>query len=350
MSSVQQGDVVGGFRVGELIGEGAMARVYRAEDSTTSRTVALKVLEVDDSTPPAQRNELVQRFEAEARIATQLEHPNLVKVHGAGNDGERLFIAMELVAGDTLDDLLRTGRILAPEEIADLAGEIGAALDHAHSRGVVHRDVKPGNVLLTAMGAAKVVDFGVAREAASTLTATGVRVGTPAYMAPEQVRGQAVTPASDQFALAALTYRMLTGKLPFRGGRPTDVMFAIVNEQPEPPSASNVRLDRRVDEVLLRGLAKEPADRFTSCSELVGELRRALSLEADAPNPPGAASAPSATTTVSGAKADDLRRQIEEQAARRRGDADTLPVWRRPVVLAVGGGLILLLLLWAALT
>lgn len=350
MNAAAESRTFGSYRTNGLLGCGAMASVYLAENVETREQVALKVMEIDGALSESRRDELVRRFQAEARIASRLDHPNLVRVHETGRDGDFLYLAMEVVPGDTLDDVLRTGRILELQEIVEVAAAVAATLDHAHARGVVHRDVKPGNVLLSESGATKVVDFGIAHEATSTLTGTGIRIGTPAYMSPEQVRGAQVTGAADQFGLAVLLYRMLTGRLPFQGDRPTDMMYAIVNEEPPPASSMNVRLDRRVDAVLQRALAKEPEARFADCSSLVDAIRQALGMApaTDTAANPDAAGL-SMTMTVTPASAEAIRREIAAGARGAPPVVDETPLWKRKAVVAAIVAAGLLLLLWAAL-
>jgi serine/threonine protein kinase len=192
-------DQIGRFRIKRVLGSGAMGVVCLAEDPVLGREVAIKAIQLHPGLSEKQIVELRQRFETEARAAAKLAHPNLVTIFDAGLEQENLYIAMEFVEGEGLDSMLEGGRQLAPEEISQLVGQLASALDYAHADGIVHRDIKPANVLVSRLGHVKITDFGVARQAASTQTATGAMIGTPAYMSPEQVTGNPVSGASDQF-------------------------------------------------------------------------------------------------------------------------------------------------------
>jgi serine/threonine protein kinase len=216
----------------ELLGDGGMAEVYLAHDNSLDRRVALKVLReryADDE-------EFVERFRREALNAAALNHPGIVQVYDRGRTEDGAFyMAMEYVPGGTLKERMKAEGSLDPHEAADLASQVAEALAVAHERGIVHRDVKPQNVLLAASGEAKVSDFGIARAASSeTMTQTNAVLGTLAYMSPEQVRGERVGPASDLYSLGVLLYEMLTGELPYRGDDP--IATAMKRLEGEPPT------------------------------------------------------------------------------------------------------------------
>jgi TonB family protein len=253
-----------------------MGVVYRATDPVLGRTVAVKCIQVHPGLAEGEVSELRQRFENEARSAATLSHPSVVTVFDAGADDHTLYIAMELVLGEALDDVLASGRVLSYKEIADLALQLAGGLDHAHRKGIVHRDIKPANVLINRRGQPKITDFGVARQAASTLTATGTIIGTPAYMSPEQITGHQVTGASDQFSLAIVFYEMLTGRRPFVGEGATTILYKIVHEEPEAPHSVRGALPGGLDAVMLRALNKDPGARFDSCTEFAEALRQVL--------------------------------------------------------------------------
>ena len=208
--------------------------------------------------------------------AAALSHPNLVPIYDAGTEEGALYIAMEYVAGESLDDVMKSDRVLTYKEVADLVLQIGSALDYVHSRGIVHRDIKPANILLTRAGIPKITDFGVARQASSELTATGTILGTPTYMSPEQITGHKITGASDQFSLAILLYEMLTLQKPFDGEGATTILYKIVHEQPQAPDEVSSTVPRAASEPLLRGLAKKPEDRFANCVEFAEAVRATL--------------------------------------------------------------------------
>ncbi len=268
------------FRLGSAIASGGMGAVYEAEDSTLGRRVAIKVLAEHLAADPVYR----ARFAREARAAARVSsHPNIVSIYDVGEASERPYLVMELMEGGDLGAKLRRGRVAREDALDWLAGA-AAGLDHGHAQGVVHRDVKPGNLLLDATGRVAVGDFGIAHlETEHTLTASGELLGTAAYLAPEQLLGERATARSDAYALAVVAFELLTGGRPFAGphaapaaGRPL-----------EAPRASERAPDlpRGVDRVLARGLAADPQDRADSCGAFVGALVAAL-LEVDPPPAP----------------------------------------------------------------
>lgn len=267
----------GRFEVKKLLGRGAMGTVYLAEDPVIGRQVAIKVLRtqvsVVDSDDVA---EIVERFEREFRSAGTLTHPNIVTVYDVGQQDEQPFIAMEYVRGESLESVLLSDRKFTFKEVSDLAAQLASALDYAHERSIVHRDIKPANILMTWDGKAKVTDFGVAKLASSTMTRTGTIIGTPAYMAPEQVTGHPVSGAADQFSVAVILYELLTKERPFAGDSPTSILYKIVHETPQPPRELNRDLPEKINQVLLRALSKDPEDRFDSCAKLARAVRSAL--------------------------------------------------------------------------
>ncbi len=270
----------GRYEVQKPIGRGAMGMVYLAVDPVIGREVAIKVIQLADGFPDAERLDLRSRFEREFRSAGTLVHPNIVTIYDVGDEGGVPFIAMEYVAGGALEAVLGAGRAFTDPELADLVRGIASGLDHAHQRGIVHRDVKPANILLTADGRPKIADFGVARLAESGLTRTGTVVGTPWYMAPEQITGQPVSGVSDQFSLAVMVYQMLTGERPFTGERSSTVLYKIVHTNPVSARVLNQRLSAELDAVLLRALDKSPDRRYPSCTGLAQALAGALGVAA----------------------------------------------------------------------
>jgi len=257
---------VGRYQIIEELGRGAMGVVYRGYDPTIGRTVAVKTVQLD-----AGDTELVMRFRREVQAAGVLSHPNIVTIYDAGEDQGLFYIAMELVEGETLQKMLAQGP-LPVEQVIPLAEQIAAALDHAHGHYIVHRDVKPANIIVSG-GHVKVMDFGIAKVTGATLTGTGQVLGTPSYMSPEVVKGQGADSRSDQFSLGVMLYEMLTGTKPFGGDNITTVIYKIIGEHPEPPSAVKASLDPGVNCVLLKALAKNPAERYQNCGELVTDLK-----------------------------------------------------------------------------
>jgi len=272
------GMLVAGYRVEEPLGAGGMAVVYRARDERLGRPVALKVL------PPALAADagFRRRFTAESRAAAAVDHPNIIPVYEAGQVGRSLFIAMRLVTGGDLRGVLSREGPLPPARAAQFLSPIASALDAAHRAGLVHRDVKPGNVLVdTSPGRPEHVylsDFGISKGAASSagLTGTGQFLGTPDYTSPEQVRGLVADGRADEYALACVTWQLLTGTVPFARTDGMDVLFAHLHEPLPPLDALRPGLPAATGQVLARALAKEPGERYPTCGEFADALRDAL--------------------------------------------------------------------------
>src|SRR6266481_1654585 len=254
--------------IGEL-GRGAMGVVYKAKDPTIGRTVALKTMRLDVHGLDA--GELVRRFKNEARAAGLLNHPNIVTIYDAGEHDGIFYIAMEFIEGTTLHELLQQKRILEAEEAIQLSREICKGLDYAHSHGIVHRDVKPGNIMITARGAVKIMDFGIAK-AGGSMTSTGQVLGTPNYMAPEQVKGRGLDGRSDLFSFGVVLYEMLTGEKPFVGQNVTTIIYKIVNENPIPPRDLDATIHPGLSAIAVKALAKSPDERYQSGAQLVRDL------------------------------------------------------------------------------
>jgi eukaryotic-like serine/threonine-protein kinase len=275
----------GRYQLNSLLGVGGMARVYLASDRVLERLVAVKVL----SPPYAQDPVFVERFRREARSAASLSHPNIVAVFDSGSDAGDHYLVMEYVAGQSLAELLaRQGR-LAPRRTAELAIQVCEALAAAHAQGLVHRDVKPANVLVGDDGRVKVTDFGIVKAAATaTLTGTGTVLGTAAYLSPEQAQGGPVDARSDLYSLGCVLYELLCGSPPFGSGAdspPVAVASRHLHQPPAPPSARNPQVDASLDAVVLTALAKEPAQRYQSAIQLQAALERVLAGEAVAAGP-----------------------------------------------------------------
>ena len=256
------------YELGPVLGQGGMARVHQGLDRQLGRQVAIKVL-----APPFDRDrEFVERFRREARAAAGLSHPNIVAVFDSGSDDGTHFIVTELVEGETLADRLHRDGPMPPADAVAVAVDIARALAAAHARGLIHRDIKPGNVMLLPDGRVKVVDFGIARAAGSdTLTNTGVVLGSTAYLSPEQAGGQPVDERADLYSLGCVMYEMLTGHVPFSADTPIATMYRHVNEDAPPPSTI-APVQPELEDVVLRCLEKDPKRRFASASELEDAL------------------------------------------------------------------------------
>ncbi len=262
------GKTLGKYRIVEKIGRGGMGVVYLGVDETLDRKVAIKAI-----SPELVEDDLVRRFRAEAVTLARVNHPNIATVYELFQDDDQLLMVMELVSGQTFEQLIdRTGP-MAVERAASLAAQILDALGHAHRAGIVHRDLKPANLMLTDAGVVKVMDFGIARVSGTErMTSDGLMVGTPAYMAPEQVRGEEVDGRTDLYAVGVVFYRLLTGKLPFKAETAVAMIHSQLNEPPRPARTVRTELPDWLDAVLMRSLAKLPADRYQSAEE----FRRAL--------------------------------------------------------------------------
>jgi len=266
------------YRIDSLIGRGGMSVVYRAENRRLGNTLALKVLSSELVDDEAFR----ERFVRESRIAAALNHPNIIPIYDAGSYDGVLYIAMRFVDGPDLKELIRSRGQLTPTLTILLLGQVARALDAAHNKGLVHRDVKPANILVEAAdedsGHAYLADFGLIKHPASRsgLTATGQFMGTIDYVAPEQIEGKRVDGRTDEYSLACVLYECLTGRVPFVKDADVAVMWAHLNERPEPVSALQPDLSTSIDAVFDQGLAKNPDDRYQRCSDLIAAARTAL--------------------------------------------------------------------------
>ena len=256
----------------EILGGGGMAQVYLARDEVLERDVALKVLRVRY----ADDEQFVERFRREAKNAASLNHPSIVQVYDQGqSESGTYYIAMEYVPEGTLKERIKREGPLGPGEAAEIALRVAEALAVAHSRGIVHRDIKPQNVLLTPSGDAKVADFGIARAVSSrTMTETNLVLGTAAYMSPEQVRGERVGPASDLYSLGVVLYEMLTGELPYTADDPIATAMKHLEEPPRHPREVNPAVPETLDTVTAKLLAKRVEDRYAGAAQLADDLRR----------------------------------------------------------------------------
>ncbi len=266
------GTKLGQYEVQDFIGQGAMGLVYRAYHPQLERTGAVKVMQAIAPDPDS-----VARFRHEALAIAQMRHPNIVNVYDFGEFQGTPYMIVEYVPGGSLANKMSEGILDRKTAVKYLRG-IAAGLDYAHGHGVVHRDVKPANVLLAADDSPVLADFGLAKllQGSSLKSMTGMTTGTPAYMAPEQVTGSAVGPPADRYSLATIAYEMLTGYIPFDGEALMELLYSQVHREPPLPSSRDASLGPRVDGVLMRGLAKDPAARWDSCADFVDALAAAL--------------------------------------------------------------------------
>jgi serine/threonine-protein kinase len=279
---VQEGARLGGrYQVGKLLGRGGMAEVRLGTDLRLGREVAIKRLRSDLATDDT----FQARFRREAQSAAGLNHPNIVAVYDTGEemapDGSHVqpYIVMEYVQGRTLREVLNDGRKLLPERALEIITGVLGALDYSHRAGIVHRDIKPGNVMLTPSGQVKVMDFGIARavtESTSNMTQTSAVVGTAQYLSPEQARGETVDSRSDIYSTGCLLYELLTDRPPFVGDSPFSVAYQHVREQAEPPSTHNADIPPALDAIVMKSLAKRVEDRYQSAAEMLADVQRHL--------------------------------------------------------------------------
>ena len=267
------------YEIGGVLGRGGMAEVHRGRDLRLGREVAVKVLRHDLARDPS----FQVRFRREAQASASLNHPAIVAVYDTGEDrtstGATPYIVMEYVEGETLRDVLRREGHLSPERAMSLSADICGALDFSHRNGIVHRDVKPGNVMITPQGSVKVMDFGIARavsDSAATMTSTAAVIGTAQYLSPEQARGESVDARSDVYSLGCMLYELVTGAPPFTGDSPVAVAYQHVREDPKLPSSINPQIPPELDAILLKAMSKNPANRYQSAAEMRNDLLRAL--------------------------------------------------------------------------
>ncbi|RBY75889.1 Stk1 family PASTA domain-containing Ser/Thr kinase [Blastococcus sp. TF02-09] len=267
------------YEIGGVLGRGGMAEVHLGRDLRLGREVAVKVLRSDLARDPS----FQVRFRREAQASASLNHPAIVAVYDTGEDrtplGATPYIVMEYVEGETLRDVLRREGHLSPERAMTLAADICGALDFSHRNGIVHRDVKPGNVMITPQGTVKVMDFGIARavsDSAATMTSTAAVIGTAQYLSPEQARGESVDARSDVYSLGCMLYELATGAPPFTGDSPVSVAYQHVREDPRLPSSINPEIPPELDAILLKAMSKNPANRYQSAADMRNDLLRAL--------------------------------------------------------------------------
>ncbi|HYZ33071.1 MAG TPA: serine/threonine-protein kinase, partial [Crenalkalicoccus sp.] len=283
-------EIEGKYELRGMLGSGAMGTVLDALDRLIERRVAIKVVRRPPPGDP-EAEEAHARFRREAQAAGRLGHPNIVGVYDYGENAEQAWIVMELVEGGSLKDRLDRQERFPVPEIARILEQLLAALAYSHNRGVVHRDIKPANIMLTADGTVKIADFGIARLENSSMTQIGTLMGTPSYMAPEQLRGETVDARADIWAAGVVLYQMLTGEKPFEGGF-SAVMHKALNTEPAPPSQLSVTAPRAFDAVVAKALAKRPEDRFESAAAMAEAIRAAMAAPAGASGFAGAGPLP----------------------------------------------------------
>ena len=263
---------LGRYEIHGELGKGAMGVVYRARDPMLDRTVAVKTINM--AVELDEMGEYEARFYQEAKAAGGLNHPNIVTVYDIGKSGNIAYMAMELLEGRELKSLMAPDRPLPLVQALDYAAQVAEGLGYAHKHGVVHRDVKPANIMIVRDGLVKITDFGIARmRSAEVRTQTGVVLGSPRYMSPEQVTGKRAEPCSDIFSLGVILYELATGKSPFTGEDVSSIMFQILNFVPAPPSTLSPEAPEMLDFIVAKALAKAPAERYGDAREMARDLR-----------------------------------------------------------------------------
>ncbi len=263
------------------VGRGAMGVVYRGQDPTIGRVIAIKTIRLADLTDGAERQRLRDRLFREAQSAGILSHPNIVTIYDIAEENGMAYIFMEFVNGPPLEKLLATPDALEPAQVLSIFRQTALALDYAHRKGIVHRDIKPANIMVHDDGQAKVTDFGVAKIVSQQMTQTGAMMGTPSYMSPEQVQGQTVDGRADQFSLAVIAYEVMTGEKPFVADYLPTLLYKIVREEPAPAHRINPALGPEIEETLRKALSKDPNSRYATCSEFVEALTAACAASPD---------------------------------------------------------------------
>jgi tetratricopeptide (TPR) repeat protein/predicted Ser/Thr protein kinase len=267
---------IGKYTILGILGKGGMGIVYKALDPDIEREVAIKTIRFDTLIDGTEKDEMMTRFIREAKAAGRLSHPNIITIYDVCREKDVTYIVMQFVEGQSLQGLIDSGKTFSPQEIIELIKPLCGCLDYAHANGIVHRDIKPGNILIDKSSKPFLADFGVARIETSTLTQSGTTVGTLSYMSPEQVKGQTVDSRSDIFALGVILYELLAGKKPFAGDNLSTIVYKIVNEEPERITDVNKDLPRGYEIVIRKALAKNPEDRYQNCREIMSDLENAI--------------------------------------------------------------------------
>jgi serine/threonine-protein kinase len=314
---------IGRYEILGELGKGAMGVVYRAIDPMLGRPVAIKTVIMSDD--PQEMAEYEARFYQEAKAAGGLNHPNIVTIHDIGKSGNLAYMAMELLEGPELRAVMKPGVPLAPARAIEIAAQVAEGLAYAHQHGVVHRDVKPANIMILHNDVAKITDFGIARMRQSEVrTQTGVVLGSPRYMSPEQVAGKRAEPRSDIFSLGVILYEMLTGKPAFTGEDVTSVMYQILNVVPPAPSLVNPAVPAVLDFIVAKALAKTAEERYPEAAELARDLRGCAKQVASAA--PAPAPVPERSAALPRLDTDATEALVRSLPGDRRADAATAAV------------------------
>jgi eukaryotic-like serine/threonine-protein kinase len=325
-------DSLGRYEILEELGRGAMGVVYKARDPLIDRTVAIKTVDLDTSSDRTEAFE--RRFYREAKSAGQLNHLNIVTIHDVGRSGGGAYIAMEFLEGKSLREIIDSGVVLSPEQIAEIVAQVADGLACAHKNHVIHRDIKPANIMLLDSGTVKITDFGIALLSKGSLTLGSV-FGSPKYISPEQVVGQQADARSDIFSLGAVLYELLTGSPAFTASDLDAVLCQVINEMPAAPSTRNRNIAAGFDRITARAMAKHPDDRYPSAQEMAEDLRNFQSLEA-----PADIQVSQRTLERRSRWREAVKARISQEAADRQVERFSSPVanavWRRRNMIVIG--------------
>lgn len=272
MTNESYPEKIGRYQILSLLGEGAMAKVFKAVDTRIDRVVALKMLQFREGMTDEMIQQLKDRFVHEAKFAGKLTHPNIVTIYDAEEENGVSYMAMEYVDGRTLESVIENNETLTVEQILDILIQLAHGLDYAHKHDIIHRDIKPGNIILTSEDIPKIMDFGIAKITTSSTTVIGTILGTPGYMSPEQITGKSVDHRTDIFALGAVFYELLTREKAFPGKNLTEIMYRVVSENPMPPSMVNLNVPEIINSIVMRAIAKGPGERYQSGTEFAKAL------------------------------------------------------------------------------
>ncbi len=264
---------LGRYQVTGILGKGAMGTVYKGIDPAINRPVALKTIRLDFVNDPEELAELRERLHREAQAAGKMSHPNIVTIYDVGSEGKLQYIAMECLEGQPLEDLIKKKVRFNYRIIAQIISQICSALEYAHDLGIVHRDIKPANIMVLSDYRIKVMDFGIARVDSNSMTKTGIAMGTPNYISPEQLKGLAIDRRADLFSLGVVMYEMLLGRRPFKGENITSLMYSILNHEPDEPSTVRPQVPLLFDHIIGRALKKAPSERYQKASEVIADLK-----------------------------------------------------------------------------
>ncbi|MBI3222510.1 MAG: serine/threonine protein kinase, partial [Nitrosomonadales bacterium] len=263
---------LGRYEVLSELGQGAMGVVYRAKDPLIDRVVAIKTINLGLALD--EKEEYESRFYQEAKAAGRLSHPNIVTIYDVGKSGDVAYIAMEFLQGRELRDIMNDDGLLPVDQVLDIVAQVASGLAYAHEHEIVHRDIKPSNIMVVRDGHVKITDFGIARMASSAVrTQTGMVLGSPKYMSPEQVMGKAIDQRSDIFSLGVMLYEMLTGQAPFQGENVNAIMYQTLNAVPAPPHTLNKAVPEMLNFIVAKALAKNLDDRYQNAKDLAVDLR-----------------------------------------------------------------------------